>query len=409
MSTDPRQWLLGLELLGMKFGLENMTRLMTALGNPQHRFPSVLVAGTNGKGSVTAMADAALTAAGYRSARYTSPHLERLEERVVIGGLESPPAELDRAIERVREAVDALLAAGELSSSPTFFECTTAAAFRLFASSHVDIAVVEVGLGGRLDATNVVEPIVCAITTIDFDHQAQLGDTIEAIAAEKAGIIRPSVPVVTGRLTAAAEAVIEARARRVGAPLVRAHEAAAVPEGVSLALAGEHQRDNAVVAAAVLDALRPYGFAIDEAARRRGLEAVRWPGRLERFRYRGRDVLLDAAHNPAGARVLAAYLEREGWAGATLVFGAMADKDVAGMLGPLAPLAGRIICTTAPSRRAAPAADLAAVAARLAPRPAAIEIVDDPAAALERACAVSPRVVAAGSMFMIGPLRGILR
>ena len=391
----------------MKFGLENMSKLMTALGNPQHRYPSVLVAGTNGKGSVTAMADTALRAAGYRSARYTSPHLERLEERFVIDGREVAPADLDRAVARVKESVEALLAAGELAGSPTFFECATAAAFRLFASAGLDIAVIEVGLGGRLDATNVIEPLVCAITTIDLDHQAQLGSTIQAIAREKAGIIKPGVPVVIGRLAPDADAVIESEARRIGAPLVRAHDATAVPSDATLALAGDYQRDNATVALALLDALRPYGFSISAEARRQALETVSWPGRLERFRYRDCDVLLDAAHNPAGARALADHLRESGWAGAALVFGAMADKDVPGMLSALAPVAGTIICTTAPSRRAATAADLAAAARKAAEVP--VEIVEDPSAALERACAVSPRVVAAGSVFLIGPLRGILR
>jgi dihydrofolate synthase/folylpolyglutamate synthase len=407
LNADHRQWLLGLELLGMKFGLENISTLTTALGNPQHRFPSLLVAGTNGKGSVTAMVDAALRAAGYRSARYTSPHLERLEERFVIDGVEVTPAELDRAIARVREAVDALVAAGELPASPTFFECTTAVAFRLFASANVDIAVVEVGLGGRLDATNVVEPLACAITTIAFDHQAQLGTTIESIAREKAGIIKPGVPVVIGRLPREAEAVIAAEARRAGAPVIHAHEAAALPAGAHPGLAGEHQRDNAIVALALLDALRPYGFTVTASAARQGIETVQWPGRLERFRLHGSDVLLDAAHNPAGAQALAAYLRDAGWEGASLVFGAMADKDVGGMLGALAPVAGSIICTTAPSRRAAPAASLAGIAAAAARAP--VEIVEDPRAALERACAISSRVVVAGSMFLIGPLRGILR
>jgi dihydrofolate synthase/folylpolyglutamate synthase len=407
LSADPRSWLLGLERLGMKFGLENMTKLMTALGNPHHRFPSVLVAGTNGKGSVTAMVDTAARAAGYRSARYTSPHLERLEERFVLDGAEASADALDRAIARVREAVHALTEAGELTAPPTFFECTTAAAFRLFASARIDLAVVEVGLGGRLDATNLLEPLVCAITTVDLDHQAQLGTTIESIAAEKAGIVKPGVPVVIGRLPPAAETVVADTAARAGSALIRAHAVTSLPPGTVPALAGDHQRDNAIVALAVIDALRSAGFRIDDAARRSGIERVRWPGRLEHFTYRGCDVLVDAAHNPAGARALAAHLDATGWSDATLVFGAMADKDAGGMLAALAPCAGRVICTTAPTPRAAPAAELAAIAA--AAGGAAVEIVADPVAALDHACARSPRVVVAGSIFLIGPLRGILR
>jgi dihydrofolate synthase/folylpolyglutamate synthase len=408
LRIDPLPWLFGLERLGMKFGLENMSRLMAEMGDPHRRFPSVLIAGTNGKGSVTALVEAALGAAGFRSARYTSPHLIRLEERFVVGGREVSTPDLEAAVDRVRGAVEALLARGGLSAPATFFECTTAAAFELFAAAKVDIAVLEVGLGGRLDATNVVAPLVCAITTIDFDHEAQLGSTLEAIAREKAGIVKPGVPVVIGRLPAAAEAVVAAAANESAAPLIRAHEAARLPGGVRLALAGGHQRDNAIVAVAVLEALRGRGFAVGEPAVREALERVRWPARLEHVRREDTEILLDAAHNPAGARALAAYLRESGWTGATLVFGAMADKDARGMLVALADVTARIICTTAPTPRAEPAPALAAIA-RSVDGAGPVEVVDDPTAALARACAVSQRVVVAGSMFLVGPLRGILR
>jgi dihydrofolate synthase/folylpolyglutamate synthase len=396
LSPDPLQWLFGLERLGMKFGLENMSTLMSELGDPQRRFPSVLIAGTNGKGSVTALIDAALVAGGFRSARYTSPHLIRLEERFVIDGREVSTAALEAVVTRVRGAVDALLARGGLTAPATFFECTTAAAFELFGSSGIDIAVLEVGLGGRLDATNIVTPLVCAITTV------------ESIAGEKAGIIKPGVPVVIGRLPIEAEAVIAGVTRVVGAPLIRAREVAALPSGARPALAGAHQRDNAVVAIAVLEALRERGFPVDEHAIRHAVEGVQWPGRLERFHHGASDVLLDAAHNPAGAAALAAYLRETGWTDATLVFGAMADKDSRGMLTVLAPIVARIICTTAPTPRAESARGLAGIASSTKGA-GAVEIVDDPTAALERACAVSARVVVAGSMFLVGPLRGILR
>lgn len=408
MTTDALQWLFGLERLGMKFGLENMSKLMRELGDPHQKFPSVLIAGTNGKGSVTAIVDAALRAAGYRSARYTSPHLVRLEERFVIEGREVETERLAFAVQKVRSAVDTLMRRGELDAPATFFECATAAAFELFASSRLDIAVLEVGLGGRLDATNVVTPLVCAITTIDFDHQAQLGSTLESIAAEKAGIVKPGVPVVTGRLSRDAQDVVEKTAGRVDAPVIRAHQAGAIPEGTRLALPGEHQRDNATVATAVLRALPARGFAIDEQAIRHALETVQWPGRLERRRSGHCEVLLDAAHNPAGARALAAYLQETGWTDATLVFGAMADKDITGMLQALAPVTGRIICTTAPSPRAESAGTLERLASDLA-APKVVEMIEDPEQALDRACATSGRVVVAGSIFLIGPLRGILR
>ena len=182
----------------MKFGLANIAAVCAALGNPQDAFPSVIVAGTNGKGSVTAMVDAALRAGGHRSARYTSPHLQHIEERFTIDGTDVAPAVMDAAAGRVRQAVEALVESGELESLPTFFECTTAVAFDLFREARVDVAVLEVGLGGRLDSTNIVSPIAAAIVSIDFDHQAQLGNTLASIAFEKAGVIKGGIPVVCG-------------------------------------------------------------------------------------------------------------------------------------------------------------------------------------------------------------------
>ena len=214
-------FLFSLERFGMKFGLANIATLCAALGHPQNAFPSVIVAGTNGKGSVTAMADAALRAAGHRSARYTSPHLQRLEERFVIDGREVAPEALERAAERIRRTVERLVATGELASLPTFFECTTAVAFELFRDARVDIAVLEVGLGGRLDSTNIVSPIAAAIVSIDFDHEEQLGPTLASIAAEKAGVIKPGIPVVCGPLPAEALDVIAAVCEQQHATLIR--------------------------------------------------------------------------------------------------------------------------------------------------------------------------------------------
>src|SRR6478735_5344012 len=192
----------------MKFGLENMRTLCAALDHPESRFASVIVGGTNGKGSVTAMTSAALHAAGHRVGRYTSPHLEHLEERFVLFEREVDPADLRIAAGTIRDVVLRLVAAGTVTGPPTFFECATAIAFELFRSHGVSIAVLEVGLGGRLDATNVVSPIAAAITSIDFDHQAQLGNTIESIAREKAGIVKPGIPLICGPVPAAAERVI---------------------------------------------------------------------------------------------------------------------------------------------------------------------------------------------------------
>src|SRR4051794_17161638 len=263
----------------MKFGLASMARLCEALGHPERAFPSILIAGTNGKGSVTAMVDTALRAAGVRSARYTSPHLERLNERFVIAGTDVPDDDLHNAVSTVRTAVERVQEV-DASFSPTFFECTTAVAFELFRQKHVRLAVLEVGLGGRLDATNVVAPVITAITSIDFDHQALLGNTLSSIAAEKAGIIKAGVSFVVGRLPPEAEVVVTSAAQSAGAPVVHADGASHRFANLRLALPGGHQLYNADVAVAILDGLRAAGIDVPDASIRAGLEQVRWPGRL---------------------------------------------------------------------------------------------------------------------------------
>jgi dihydrofolate synthase/folylpolyglutamate synthase len=425
---DPIDFLFSLERFGMKFGLENISRLCDALGHPEHAFRSVLIAGTNGKGSVTVMVETALRSARLRAARYTSPHLVRLEERFVIQGKEVTRAQLRAAAGRIRAAVVRLLDDGSLDAPPTFFECTTAAAFDLFREANVDMAVLEVGLGGRLDATNVVTPLVAAITSIDFDHQQQLGYSIESIAREKAGIIKPGVAVVCGPLPGEAERVIREACVANGSRLVRAEERVQVTlrrdgavdvrigdrmlPGITLALAGGHQRQNAAVAVAVIDELSRLDVQVPDEAIREALTTVQWPGRIERFRLGGIDIILDAAHNPAGAAALAAYLSDSGWRDATLVLGVMRDKDVRGMIEALLrppDVWGLLVCTTAPGARALSAAELTAVALEVSGGRVAIETVPDPGGALERAERRGRPAVAAGSIFLIGPLRDIVR
>ena len=426
-ASDPLQFLFSLERLGMKFGLENMAKLCARLDHPERAFRAITIGGTNGKGSVTACVEAALRAAGYRAARYTSPHLERLEERFVVDGREIATDDLRAGARQVQRAVEAMLADGSLDAPPTFFECTTATAFELFRMRSVDVAVLEVGLGGRLDATNIVTPICAAITSIGLDHQAQLGDTIESIAWEKAGIAKPAVPVVCGRLPPEADAVIARVCAERGAPLTRAaehvrivvHQPAAPPvvsfetasrrlHEVTLALDGRHQVENAAVAVAVLETITSTGITVPDGAVRAGLSAVEWPGRLERSSWNGAEILLDAAHNPSGAQALASYLKTIGWDAVTLVFGAMRDKDVEGMLAEIAPLCRTIVFTTPETPRAMPAAELASRAAMLS-APQELIVVPDPGAALARVAAPGARVVVAGSLFLVGPLRGILR
>jgi dihydrofolate synthase/folylpolyglutamate synthase len=408
--VDPLAYLFSLERFGMKFGLDNMAGLTAALGYPQRAFASIIVAGTNGKGSVTAMADAGLRAAGHRTARYTSPHLERLEERFVLDGEEVRTADLRSAAAVVRAAIERLLADGTFEAPPTFFECATAIAFVLFRDAGIRLAVLEVGLGGRLDATNIVTPVAAAITSIDFDHQAQLGGTLESIAFEKGGVIKAGIPVVCGPLPPEAARVIEGICADRGARLVPA-AVAEVDRRLGarpLALAGAHQRVNAAVAIALLGELDRMGFAVPDAAIVEGLTTVRWPARLERFRRGAAEVLVDAAHNPAGARALAAHLASIGWRDAALVVGVMQDKDVDGVLAPLLPLCRLVVCTTPPTPRAMPADALAAAVRRLGGAAVDVAAIADAPAALAEACRSHPRVIVAGSIFLAGPLRGIL-
>ncbi len=346
----------------------------------------------------------------------------------MIGEREVATATLADAARVVQTAVERLLREGVLATPPTFFECATAIAFELFRRAPVDIAVLEVGLGGRLDATNVVTPIAAAITSIDFDHQDQLGDTIASIAREKAGVIKPGIPVVLGDLPVEASDVIQEvcdqrGAHALSAPqLVRVSSRAVdgdtiatlesarrVLPDVTLALRGRHQVANARIAVCLLDALTGLGVDVSDAAVRTGLTDARWPGRLERVRWRDADVLLDAAHNPAGARALAEYLRDAGWRDVTLVFGAMRDKDVDGMLAALLASCELVICTTASSPRARPAGICQRSWRASPPGAAASRPSTIPRRRWQRACRAGSRVVVTGSIFLIGPLRDILR
>jgi dihydrofolate synthase/folylpolyglutamate synthase len=421
-ETDPFQYLFSLEQFGIKFGLSNIQTLVASLGNPQHAFRSILIAGTNGKGSVTAMVDTALRHDGLRVGRYTSPHLIRLEERFAINGRPVETGALARVVSDVRTHIERLLATGGLEVSPTFFEATTAAAFELFRREGVEVGVLEVGLGGRLDATNIVDPVAVAITSIDFDHERYLGHTLGAIAAEKAGVIRPGIPVVVGPLAEEARAVVASICDRAGAEMIDAAAGAAIDTRhdagatamhlvtphqdygwVPLGLRGDHQARNALVAARLLEALQRT-LPVTPAGIVAGLRDVRWPGRLQIIEVGGgRRVLLDAAHNPAGASALARYLTREIPEPMPLVFGAMRDKEVVPMLETLLPIVASTVMTQAATPRARDAAELAAIARRLSPR-TRVFVEPHPAKALELAWSQSPLVIAAGSIFLIGDL-----
>ena len=416
-----REWLARLEWFGIKLGLDTIGDLTAALGHPERAYRVVHVAGANGKGSVVAMIERALRASNLRTGRYTSPHLVHLEERFAVDGRPVEPAELDRALAVVHGVVDARASAHPELPEPTYFEVTTAAAFEIFRSRHVDVAVVEVGLGGRFDATNVVLPMLSVITSIDFDHEAHLGTTLAAIAAEKAGIIKPFVPVVAGSLAGEALEIVEQTAGRVQAPLHQAARECAVQSRatgdgrrearfetprssygpVTLSLRGAHQVDNAGVAVVALEYLAAAGIPLDRGAIVTGLADAHWPGRLQRVTIGERAVIVDGAHNPSGARALADYLRETHESGLPIVFGVMADKAIDPMIEALAPFARPLVVTAPPGRRATPAADLAARAARAMP-PERVIAEPDVARALEIAWGHGREIVVAGSLYLAG-------
>ena len=414
--------LFALETFGIKLGLDNITRLCAALDHPERSFTTLHVAGTNGKGSVTAMVHAALVAAGIRSARYTSPHLLSLNERFVIGDAPVADQTLEAVGTEVLELADRLRDAGTLSVTPTFFEVTTAIGFELFRRANVQVAVIEVGLGGRFDATNVISPVAGAITTIAFDHQQHLGNTLAQIAFEKAGIIKPGMTVIAGALPPDAMKIVRNACLDRGATLLETADLSLgvdVQDGrtrisvetpvatygpVRLALRGDHQAANALVAIRLLEAAQAHGVAIDQAAIERGLESAEWPARLEMLALPGgKRVLLDAAHNAEGALALASYLQRWHPERPTLVIGIMRDKAVDEILRPLLPCVSRVIATAAPTPRALPAADLAH---HIGP---SANVIAEPLEAIEHALRLSDTVIVAGSIFLAGAVRDELK
>ena len=422
-----RERLFALETFGIKLGLDNITAILNGLDRPDRAWPAIHVAGTNGKGSVTAMVERGLRASGHRTGRYTSPHLDRIEERVAIDGEPVEPARFDQVTDDAFAVIDRLRRDGALTATPTFFEVTTAIAFEIFRREAVTAAVIEVGLGGRFDATNVLTPAVAAITSIAFDHERHLGSTIGAIAFEKAGIIKPGVPVVVGELPDEARQVIVERARNLRAPVVEADrrflERVAIERGratlwvetpadryanVRLALNGRHQVANAIVAARTLETFAEQGQPLEADAVQTAWSDVVWPARLEWLRQAdGGEVLIDAAHNPAGAIALAEYLTEAGVAPLPVVLAVMRDKDVDAIAAAIAPAASSFIATEVDSPRAMPATELAS---RITARCPAIPVsaVAQPDSAVARTLSGSPRVVVAGSIFLVGPLRARL-
>jgi dihydrofolate synthase / folylpolyglutamate synthase len=413
-----------------KFDLANSRALAEKLGNPQNKFRSVHIAGTNGKGSTAAMMDSILRRAGLRIGLYTSPHLERINERIRIDGAEISDEEFAAAFGEVHAAIEEMLSTGELAAHPTFFECITAMAFIAFAWAKLEYAVLEVGLGGRLDATNIVVPEVAVITQIAFDHENFLGHSIEEIAGEKAGIIKAGVPIVSAVQNPSALQVIRTRAAALGAPLIDVAEGyaiealsenegayrAAIRDSLSawrvefqLPLRGRYQLSNAATAVAAARILNDRGAEISDRAMVDGLESVRWPGRLEKISEHP-VIYLDGSHNPSGARELVAFWDDQ-FANRRihLIYGAVRDKAVDEVAGLLFPRAARVTITAANQPRSISAEALAEMTHDLAP---SLNVEQNASKALERAIATAQPddvIFVTGSLYLVGELRAYWR
>lgn len=409
-----------------KFDLENITVLAERLGRPDRAYPSAHIAGTNGKGSTAAFLEAILRCAGYRTGLNTSPHLEKINERIRVNGDEIGDADFASAFAHIHKLIEKLLAAGKLRAHPTYFECITAMAFEYFAMQRIEFGVFEVGLGGRLDATNILRPALSIITRIDFDHENFLGHSLREIASEKAGILKPGVPVVVAEQQREANATILQRARELACPIVdTAGEYRLIPElardgsfsavvvenesrwslKIAPGLRGRFQLQNALSALAAARLLQKQGFRITDQAIADGIAGTEWPGRIEKLQS-APDIYLDGAHNPSAARELADFVALN-FAGRKifLLYGALRDKAVDEVAGLLFPLAEEVIFTQPRTSRAISAAQLAEIAAHHAARS---RIIPDAEHALHYALSAARRedvIFVTGSLYLVGQLR----
>jgi dihydrofolate synthase / folylpolyglutamate synthase len=409
-----------------KFDLQNITVLAERLGRPDRAYPSAHIAGTNGKGSTAAFLESILRCAGFRTGLNTSPHLERINERIRVAGAEISDTAFAETLARIASLIEELLANGKLRAHPTYFECVTAMAFEYFARQRVDFGVFEVGLGGRLDATNIVTPVVSIISRIDFDHENFLGHALAEIAGEKAGILKPAVPVVVAEQRPEAREVILARAAELGCPVIEASQAfrihqASMENGFARArskeivsgwsielapsLAGQFQLQNALNAVAAVRLLQNRGYRIADEAIAQGIATTVWPGRIEKL-HSHPDVYLDGAHNPSAARELAAFWEQN-FAGRRIfvLYAAMRDKAVDEVAGLLFPQAAEVIFTEPRISRAISASQLADIAGHHA---AQSVVIADAEQALDYALAKAApgdAVFITGSLYLVGQLR----
>ncbi len=394
-------YLYSLQKFGMKFGLRNIRALLSAAGDPQKKFPSIHIAGTNGKGSTSSMTAAILTAAGYSVGLYTSPHLVSFRERIRINGTMIPQKELVRLVRLLKPEIDARQA--------TFFEAATAVAFRYFAEQQVDIAVIETGLGGRLDSTNIITPLVSVITTIAKDHQEQLGDTLTAIAEEKGGIIKRHVPVVAGWIGGAPLRTLNDIAQLRHAPFHSAKNFN-IPRGTVLDLYGEFQERNARTAVAAVT-LISHSMPVGDAAIRNGLaNTTRLSGIRGRFELRkGKpDILIDVAHNPEGMLTLSDELMRLKRKKIVIVFGVMKDKDYHSMLNALIPVRPLVIAAQPQGERALPVQDVVVECRRIGLTVTASKDVPDAVRIGRTRAGKTGLLVIAGSNFLAGEVLPLL-
>ncbi|HLO88249.1 MAG TPA: folylpolyglutamate synthase/dihydrofolate synthase family protein [Nostocaceae cyanobacterium] len=401
---------------GVKLGLERTVKLLANLGNPHHQVPIIHVAGTNGKGSVCAYLSSVLTAAGYKTGRYTSPHLVDWTERICINEQAIAPQHLCQLIQQVQAAIDIN------DESPTQFEVITAAAWLYFAQQKVDIAVIEVGLGGRLDSTNVCEqPLVTVITSISREHWQQLGDTVGQIAGEKAGIIKSGRPVVMGRLPTEAEEVVRSRSLELQSPLITPQPSENIAPGwaeyqkidnsgkirYKLPLQGQIQLNNSALALATLEILQNQGWQIPETAIINGIAKTKWPGRMQWLNWKNYKLLIDGAHNPAAAKVLRDYVnsltEGKKQNSISWVIGILATKDHADIFQELLKPGDKLYLIPVPDSNSAATSVLAKLAHEICPELSFCNTYSDVNSALNAAF-TSPDhlVVLCGSLYLLG-------
>ena len=411
--------------LGIKFGLDNVRTILSSLNDPQKQYDSIHVAGTNGKGSVCAMLNQILMEHGFRPGLFTSPHLVTVRERIQISGQPIAEREFSGHLTRLRDTIEELIASKKLLSPPTYFEMLSCVAFLHFAKERVDMAIFEVGMGGRFDATNVVEPVVSAITTISPEHQKFLGETQAEIASEKAGIIKPGIPLVCGVEEKEAHATIRKKADEIGAPFfaVFSKSRRLYTQKTSQnfrfeynlekdvytytpSLKGEHQGKNAAVAIAIAGKLSEQGRPLEKARIIRGIEKARWPGRLEVVSENPR-VLIDGAHNEEGAKALRKYIQEFIPSPRVLIFAVMRDKDISKLSEILFPLAQRVICTTFPYFKAASPEDILKKASQFRDRIVIQTDVDKAVQTALRLASSDGVIFVAGSLFLVGEIKKI--